>query len=162
MDYITRLVLDPERLTATIKANLENGQTLANFEKKLTNTCQQIEILEQAEAKVLRLHLYLSDYPVEKLRAEQLRIEQQRQQLTKEKSNLEAQIDELKQAIVDQEEIKHFCEIVANNLEKMTDKQWGYLIETLRLKIMIAGKAIVIEGAVPVSNVEAVLQSGRR
>lgn len=161
-DYITRLVLDPERLTATIKANLESGETLSNFERKLANSRQQMEMLEQAEAKVLRLHLYLPDYPVEKLEAEQRRIEQQRKQLTLEKSNLEAQIAELRQATVDQVQIKHFCEIVANNLEKMTDKQWRYLVETIRLKIMIAGKAIFIEGAVPVSNVEAVLQSARK
>lgn len=161
-DYITRLVLDPERLTATIKASLDSGQTLSNFERRLANSRQQMEMLEQAEAKVLRLHLYLPDYPVEKLQAEQFRIEQQRQQLTQEKSNLEAQIAKLRQTTVDQEEIKHFCEIVANNLEKMKDKQWRSLVEVLQLKIMIAGKAIFIEGAVPVSNVETVLQSTRR
>jgi len=161
-DYITRLVLDPERLTAATKASLESGQALSNFERKLANSRQQMEMLEQAEAKVLRLHLYLPDYPVEKLEAEQFRIEQQRQQLTQEKSNLEAQIAELRQATVDQEEIKHFCEIVANNLEKMMDKQWRFLVEVLQLKIMIVGKAIFIEGAVPVSNVEAVLQSAHK
>jgi hypothetical protein len=161
-DYITRLVLNPEMLTATIKANLETGRTLSNFERKLANGLQQMEMLEQAEAKVLRLHLYLPDYPVDKLQAEQYRIDQQRQQLAKEKSNLEAQIAELKQATVDQEEIKRFCEVVASNLEKMRDKQWRFLVEVLQLKIMVVGKAIFIEGAVPVSNVEAMLQSARR
>ena len=160
--YLTRLVLDPERLVTTIKTNLDSGETLANLERKLVDNHERMEMLEQAETKVLRLHLYLPDYPIEKLEAERGRIEQQRQQLTQEKSSLEAQIAELRQAVVNEEGIKRFCEIAANNLEKMTDSQWRLLLEAIQLKVMLVGKAVFIEGAVPVNNPDIALQPARR
>jgi len=160
--YLSRLVLDPERLMATIKANLDSGETLAGLERKLGDNRQRMERLEQAETKALRLHLYLPDYPIEKLEAERGRIEQQKQQLTQEKSTLEAQIAELRQATIDEEGIKPFCQIAANNLEKMTDSQWRLLLEAVQLKAMVVGKAIFIEGAIPVSNRDIALQSARR
>ena len=160
--YLTRLVLDPERLIATTKANRDSGETVASFERKLEYSRQRMEMLEQAETKVLRLHLYLPDYPIEKLEAERGRIEQQKQQLTQEKSSLEAQIAELRQAVVNEEGIKRFCEIAANNLEKMTDSQWRLLLETIQLKVMLVGKAVFIEGAVPVNNSDIALQSAHK
>lgn len=161
-DYLAKLVLDPERLTQTIKAKLNSGETIANLERKLVDNRQRMEILDEAETKALRLHLYLPNYPIEKLEAERGRIERQRRQLAQEKSNLEAQITELRQARIDEEGIKHFCQIAASNLDKMTDSQWRLLVEALQLKVMVIGEAILIEGAVPVNNTDIVLQPAHR
>lgn len=64
------MLLDPGRLVPAVKAQLHSGQTIAQLEKEVKSSQQRLDMLEQAEQKALRLHLYLPNVPVDKLDAE--------------------------------------------------------------------------------------------
>ena len=90
-----------------------------------------------ADIAVEQLHLYLPDYPLEKLDAEMSRIAEQGQELRVQKASLDRQLAELRQAIVDEEGLRRFCEIATRNLDALDDSQWRMLLETIWLTVLI-------------------------
>ncbi len=120
-----------------------------HLEQDLRTNRQQLEMLEQAEQKALRLYLYLSNYPFEKLETELHHIQEQRQGLTMECYTLERQIGEMKQAMVDEEGVRRFCQIATRNLDSIDDSQWRLLLETMRLRLIFDGKEFHAKIALP-------------
>ena len=98
----------------------------------------------------MSLHLYLPNYPPEKLDAEMSRIAEQGLQLGVQKASLDRQLAELRQAIVDEKGLRRFCEIATRSLDAFDDAQWRMLLETIRLTILIGdGGDITVKMAVP-------------
>ena len=54
--YLNRLVLDPERLVATIKANFDSGQSIARLEQELVSLQREKEGWQQSRVKQRRLY----------------------------------------------------------------------------------------------------------
>lgn len=146
---ITEMLLDPQKLVPAIKAQLDSGQSLASLEEELRSNQQRMDTLEQAEQKALRLHLYLPNYPVEKLEAELHRIGEQRQQLVAANASLGKQLAEVRQANVDKEGLQRFCAIAARNLVSLDDSKWRLLLETMRLQVHVNDGTITVRVAVP-------------
>lgn len=144
---LREILLSPERLVPAVKAQLDSGQSLAYLEEELRANQQRLDILEQAEQKALRLHLYMPSYPAEKLEAEFRRIGEQRCQVRDERAILERQFVEVRQAMVDEEGVRRFCQIAAHNLDSLDDGQWRALLETMRLRILVQ------KGGIPVARV---------
>jgi len=88
---VREMLLQPERLIPAVKAQFDGGKSIDHLEQDLKANRQQLEVLEQAEQKALRLYLYLPNYPFEKLEMELQRIQQQRHGLTTECHTLERQ-----------------------------------------------------------------------
>jgi len=161
--YLTRLVLDPERLMATIKANFDSGQTIARLERELVSLRREKEGWQQSRVKQRRLYLLPnSNYSEQNYLQDDQRIQSQLQRIDDRTAGVEQRIAEAREAKLDEQGIRYFCEVAANNLGKMTDSQWRLLLEAIQLKVMVVGKAIFIEGAVPVSNRDIMLQPARR
>ena len=108
-----------------------------------TETNYGDRLLEQAEQKALRLHLYLPDYPVAKLEVEISRIHERKKQLIEETGRTAQQIRDLKHAIADEQGIKRFCEIAASNLDNMDDNRWRLLVEAMNLRVFVSDKTAV-------------------
>jgi len=147
------MLLSPARLVPAMKAQLEAGQSTADLQEELKACCHQLDMLEQAEQKALRLHLYLPNYPAEKLEAEVRRTGEQKQQLIRKRSNLERQQAQLRQAMMDEDGMRRFCEIAGRNLDTMDDGQWRALLEVIRLKILVSTE-VKVKVAVPAVNSE--------
>jgi len=62
---------------------------------------------------------------------------------------LERQIRELKQAMVNEEGVRRFCQIATRNLDSMDDSQWRVLLETMRLRLIFDGKEFHAKIALP-------------
>lgn len=56
---------------------------------------------------------------------------------------------ELKQAMVDEEGLRRFCEIATRNLDALDDAQWRTLLECLRLRVLMDEGSIGVKVAVP-------------
>jgi predicted nuclease with TOPRIM domain len=108
-----------------------------------------VNSLDQASQKALRVHLYLSNYPIEQLEAEQQRIDENRKELKRDQDRLKRQIDELKQAMVDEEGLRRFCQIAACNLDSLNDGQWRILLETMKAKILVNDVGVTVKMALP-------------
>ena len=137
------IILQPERLIPAVKDQIDSGQSMQRLEEDLNYKQQSIEMLERAEQKALRLHLYLPNYPVDKLEAELSRIEEQKRQVIQEIDAVEQQIRDLKHAIVNEEGVKRFCETVASNLDNINDSKWRLLLEAMKLKVFVSDKPTV-------------------
>jgi len=137
---LRNILLQPDRLIPAMKAQIDNGETVERLEEELRQKQQQAKMLEQAEQKALRLHLFLPNYPIDKLEAELHRIEEQRKQLLQETNKVEQQITELRQAIVNEEGVRRFCEMVASNLDNMDDNRWRLLLEAMNLMVFVSDK----------------------
>ncbi len=146
---VKKMLLDPDRLIPGIKAQLDSGHCVADLENRLKSINQRIDMLDEAEQKALRLHLYLPNYPLDKLEAETCRITEQRQRLIEEKISVDKELSELRQAIVDEDGLRRFCQMASNNLENLDDVQWRLLLEAMHLQIFIVSGAITVRVAVP-------------
>ncbi|MFH0847008.1 MAG: recombinase family protein [Chloroflexota bacterium] len=148
-DGIKERLLDPGRLVPAIKSQLDSGQNIAYLEEELKSNKQRMETLDEAEQKALRLHLYLSNYPPEKLQAEIRRIKEQRKQLDENRMSLDEQLAELKQAVVDEQGLRRFCEIAARKVETLDDAKWRTILEAMHLQIHLDDNAVTIRVSVP-------------
>ena len=161
--YLTSLLLDPERLTATIKANFDSGQTMARLEEELVSLKREKEGWKQSRVKQRRLYLLPgSNYSEQDYLQDDQRIQSQLQKVDDRIAEVEREMAEVRQAKLDEEGIKHFCQIAANNLDKMTDSQWRLLLEAMNLKVVVVRKTAVVRGSIPVSNGDIVLQPAQR
>ncbi|MFC1982551.1 recombinase family protein [Chloroflexota bacterium] len=146
---IKQRLLEPERLIPAIKNQIDTGKSISGLEEEIKAKQEQWEVLDLASQKVLQLHLYLPKYPIEKLVAEEGRIEDNRKILKREQDRLNKQVNELKQAIVDEEGLRRFCEIATRNLEGLNEEQWRILLETMKVKILVGDTGITVKMAVP-------------
>ena len=151
---IKRKLLEPERLIPAIKAQIDSGKSIDGLEEELRANQERLETLDQAAQKALRLHLYLPNYPVDKLEVEQQRIEENRKGLKIEQDRLINQVNELKQAMVDGEGLRRFCEIAIRNSDRLTDERWRVLLETMKVRILINDAGMTVKMAVPTTNEE--------
>jgi hypothetical protein len=142
-------LLDPERLIPGIETQLDNGQSVSHLEEKLRSINQRMDTLDRADQKALRLHLYLPDYPPEKLEAETRRLSELRQQLAGERAGVEKELAELRQAIVDKDGLRRFCDIACRNIVSFDDSQWRLLLEAMHLQVLVDNDAITVKVAVP-------------
>jgi len=152
---IKRRLLDPERLIPAIKAQIDNGKSISGLEEEIKTNQTRLNALEQASQKALRVHLYTPNYPIEKLEAEQQHIEENRKELRREQERLKRQIDELKQAMADEEGLRRFGEIASRNLDSLNDGQWRILLETMKVKILVNDSGIKVKMAVPFTKEES-------
>jgi len=146
------ILLQPERLIPAVKAQIDSGQSMQRLEEELSHNKRLMGVLEQAEQKALRLHLYLDNYPVGKLEAELSRIEGQQEQLIQERNRIEQQIRDLRRAIVNEEGVKRFCEIVASNLDNIDESRWRLLLEAMNLRVLVSDKTTVVKVTVPAAK----------
>ena len=62
---------------------------------------------------------------------------------------MERQIRELKQATVNEDGVRRFCQITTRNLDSIDDSQWRPLLETMRLRLVFDGKEFHAKIALP-------------
>lgn len=133
----TRL-LEPQRLMPAIRTQLESGETLEKLEEEGRSLRREKAGWEQSREKARRLHLLPnSKYSLEQYFADDGRMVEQIQRVDDELAKVRQQITELRQAMVDEEAIKQFCDQAARNLNNMDDAKWRVLLERMRLKVVV-------------------------
>jgi len=161
--YLTDLMLDPDRLTATIEINFDGGQTIACLEEESAILKREKVGWEQSRVKQRRLYLLpRSNYDERDYLQDAQRIQSQIQKVDNRIAEVEQEMAEARYAKLNQEGLKHFCQIAANNLDKMTDSQWRLLLEAMNLKVVVVGKTALVQGSIPVGDDNIVLQPARR
>ena len=147
---ITARLLEPDRLLPGIRKQLESGQTLAKLESEEKNLAEQVESLEEARDRSRRLYFISKNYPMEKFLAEDQRMVDRQQKISQELEELRKQIGELKQAALDEDGIRYFCEQVAHNLGELKESQWRLLLEKMKTSIEVTpGESVKAKIALP-------------
>jgi len=131
-------ILEPERLVPGVKAQLKRGKSLETLEEETRSLRREREAWEQSRVKARRLHLLPnSKYTLEQYLADDRRMQEQIQRLDAEIAKSERQVAYLRQAIVDEEGIRRFCEHVAHNLDYLDDSKWRVVLEQMRLWVEV-------------------------
>jgi hypothetical protein len=147
---ITARLLEPDRLLPGIKRQLESGQTLDKLEAEEKHLAEQLESLEEVRDRTRRLYLINKNYPIEKYLADDQRMVDQQQRISQELEMMRKQISELRQAVLDEDGIRYFCDQVANNLGELKESQWRLLLERMKAGIEVTpGESVRAKIALP-------------
>lgn len=162
-NHLSHLVLDPKRLITAIQANYDSGESAARLEQELASLERERKGWEHSRVKQRRLYLLPdSKYSERDYLEDDRRVQVQLQMVNDRIDEVERQIGEIRHARLDEEGIRHFCEIAANNLANMSDSQWRLLLEAMHLRVKVVGKNTHVEGIIPITQDDIVLQPYRR
>lgn len=162
-NHLSNLVLEPKRLIIAIQANFDNGKSAARLEQELASLERERKGWEQSRVKQRRLYLLPdSKYSERDYLEDDRRIQVQLQTVNNKITEAERQMAEVRQARLDEEGIRHFCEIAANNLANMGDSRWRLLVEAMHLRVKVLGKNARVKGAIPITQDDIALQPSRR
>jgi len=131
-------VLEPQHLVPGIRAQLESGISLERLEAERTRLLGEREGWESSRAKARRLHLLPnSKYTLEQYLDDNRGMEERIKRIDSELAGVQQQLAELRQATVDEDGIRRFCDQVAHNLDSLDDSKWRVLLEMMRLKVVV-------------------------
>jgi hypothetical protein len=71
------------------------------------------------------------------------RAEEKIQRLQAEKAELERRLATVRQQILNEEGIRRFCRLAANNLDNLTKDQWEMLLRLLKLRVTVRSKELI-------------------
>lgn len=136
-DEVKMKLRHPSRLIPGVKAQMDTGQSLTRLEEEKARLELEAEKWTSARRKARRLFLIKPDYTEEKYLADDRDMERQEAQVASDLAAVEDQISYLRQAMVDEEGIRRFCEDTAQNLETMNDAHWRVLLERMKLRLEV-------------------------
>lgn len=72
------------------------------------------------------------------------------QRLKAEKADLKRRLDTIKQRILNEEGVRQFCRLAANNLDNLTKDQWEMLLRLLKLRVNVHSRDdVTVKVALP-------------
>ena len=147
---IEAVLSKPEVLLAGIET-VENGAKQANFlEQELVETNKRLEVLDREQDQLLQWAL--KGFPEGTIARENKRINQDRAELNRRKSELEKRIEATQHVEVNIEGIKKTCELVSSNLTELSFENKRLALEALNIKVWVDGENITVEGAIPIAD----------
>ena len=81
--------------------------------------------------------------------------------LEAEKLDLEHRIDSYRQYEIDAERIKEACQLFSANLNDLTYEEKRFTLEALRIKVLVDGEKLRLEGIIPVGEKTIVSSASR-
>jgi hypothetical protein len=136
-ERIRTLILEPDRLVPGIRAQLENGKTIERLELEKERLETEVEKWMNSREKARRLYLISESYSEGEYLDDDKRMEDQQRKTAAQVARVTEQISHLRQAMVDEEGIRDFCKMAAQNLEAMDDAKWRLLLERMRFKMEV-------------------------
>ena len=148
---ITAMLLQPGRLVPNMKKQWEEGKTQQKHQETLDALLHQRKQWQRSRDKARRLYLFPgSAYERVQYLADDYRMQQQIENINNELLALEQQIDDMRQAKIDEKGVRRFCEHAACNLGSLSDAKWRLLLECMRMKVIVqADRQIVVHLALP-------------
>ncbi|GAI90986.1 unnamed protein product, partial [marine sediment metagenome] len=143
-------------------AELERKRTLINgesfSEEELNQVNRRLKALDREQDQLLQWAL--KGFPEESVIRENEKINRQRVELKERRAELEAKIEQAKQAEVDIEGIERFCALVRQNLREFAFEDKRLALEALQTEIWVDGDTITMLGSIPI--IEGDIVSTRR
>jgi hypothetical protein len=149
-ESIKAKLLEPDRLVPGIKAQVDSGLALEGLEAERTRLRQQVEDWEEARDKARRLYFVTKGYTQEKYQSDDGRMAGQQERAGQELAEVERRIADVRQAMVDEEGIRAFCQRASQNMENLDDATWRVLLERMRAKVIVPpGEPAIVQLALP-------------
>ncbi|MFC2059649.1 recombinase family protein [Chloroflexota bacterium] len=143
-------LLREERLIPAIRQQFDSKETIEHLEQEIKVKGHEIAGWEDAKDKAFRMGMEVRNYPPQRVQEQIDRAEEKIHHLQAEKAELGRRLATVKQRTLNEEGIKRFCQLVANNLDNLTKGQWEMLLRLMKLRVTVRSKkAIAVTVALP-------------
>jgi len=147
-EEVSEVLAHPEVVLAGLEAIKQDDANLLTEELRQKES--QLKALDEEQYALLDQSL--RGFPEEIVIAENKKINANRNELTKQKVELETRIQAAKQAEADMEGIKQACDIVRDNLLDLTFEKKRMALEALNVRVRIDNDKVNIEGTIPMTH----------
>ncbi len=148
---IEALLAQPEVVLAGLKTRIDDTNEVNHLEQEVDQVNRRLKALDEEQWSLLQQAK--RDFPEEMIKADNKRINGERDVLDQRKGDLETRIEQAKQTEVNMESIEQFCELVRQNLGDFTFNDKRLTLEALQIRVRLDGNNINIEGAIPIAGV---------
>ena len=135
---------------AGLKAVETDSAQAHHFEQELADVEGRLKDLDEQQKKLLEQSLM--GFPEELVIKENQKINGDRAEYLRRKTELETKIVQSQQATVDLNNIKMVCDIVSKNLGNLTYEDKRLAIKALDIKVWIKHDELTMEGSIPVPD----------
>jgi site-specific DNA recombinase len=154
---VEKVLRDPTLILAELQERKEAGVDVAHLEERIKLNCRQLDTLDEAETRYLRLY-GVGVISSDKLEKECNRIKLERERIEHDNGDLENCIAEARELILNAERIKQVCDLVSINLASFTFEQKRIALEALSIRVWIDGDSVTVEGILPIPDVNIMAQ----
>jgi site-specific DNA recombinase len=158
-EQIESLLSKPEVILAGLKAKQNEANEAQSLPHELDQISRQSKGLDREQEQLLQWAL--KGFPEETVVKENERINRFRAELKQRGAELEARIEQVKQASTDIQGIERFCELARQNLGDFTFENKRLALQELQVKVWIDGNTVSIEGAIPIPEGDIVSTTPR-
>jgi len=136
-------LLTEERVIPAVRKQFDSRETIERLEHEIKLKDSEVEKWEDAKDRAFRMGMELRNYSTDSVQKQINFAEGKIQTFTAEKNELERRLATVKQQILNEEGIRRFCRLAANNLDNLTKDQWEMLLRLLRLRITVHSKELI-------------------
>jgi hypothetical protein len=147
---IETLLSKPEVVLSSLKETQENINQEEYLRQELDNVEVGLKTIDNEQKNLLRQSLM--GFPEEMVIAENKKYNQERADLLKRKTELEARIEQTKQVKANEVSIEGFCEMMKKSLGSLTFEDKRLALNALGIKVWVKGDEVTIEGTIPIGE----------
>lgn len=147
---IETLLSKPEVVLSSLKETQENTSQEVYVRQELENIEVGLKTIYKEQENLLRQSLM--GFPEEMVVSENKKYNQERADLLKRKTELEAKIVQIKQVEANEVSIDRFCEMIKKSFGNLTFEDKRLAFEALGIKVWVKGDEVTIEGAIPIGE----------
>jgi DNA invertase Pin-like site-specific DNA recombinase len=133
-------LLSEERIIPAIRKQFDSRETIERLEQEIKAKTHGIAEWQEAKDKAFRMGMVLRNYSPERVQKEIDSAEGKIQTLKAEKADVERRLTTVRQRILNEEGIRRFCQLAANNLDNLSKDQWEMLLRLMKLQVTVHSK----------------------
>lgn len=147
---IEHLLSKPAMLLAGLETKKDEASNVNSYQKELETIKVKLGHMEKEKDKTWKAFELMGDES--KFSNEIKNIMADIEQLERRRLEIERQIELSKQAELDIDGIKRFCELASSNLAEFTFEDKRLALEALNIKLWVDNENVTMEGAIPVAD----------
>jgi len=136
-------LLREERVIPAIRTQFDRKETIEHLEQGIKAKDREIDKWIDEKDKAFEMGMHIRNYPQEKVQEQIDQAEGKIQTLQAEKAELSRRLATVRQQILNEEGIRRFCRLAANNLDNLTKDEWQTLLRFLRLRVTVHTKEMI-------------------
>jgi len=145
---VEKLLSQPDLVLAELERKRTQVNDKSFLEEELGQINRRLKALSREQDQLLQWAL--KGFPEESVIKENEKINRQRAEFKEQRAELEIRIDQAKQAEVNIDGIKRFCELARQNLGNFTFEDKRLALEALQTEIWVDGDTITVLGSIPI------------
>jgi len=149
---VEHLLSKPEVVLIGLKTRESEAARASSYAMELEAVEVKLRHMEKEKDRVWKAFELTGDEP--KFRTEIRDIMASIEELGRQKLEIERRVEVSRQAEVDIDGIKRFCELASSNLAEFAFEDKRLALEALGIRVWIDNEHITIEGAIPVADTD--------